>query len=159
MFDVGGGELLLIVFAILILFGPEKLPELAQMFGKGMQKVRQAQAIFQSQLNEIQTEVSKSVDMKGFDLKNFNLKNFDINKIIEQPQPADNIVPNTPHKIGALDQLGTEEGFVTDYLPPVYQNEDNRKMPEENENIKIGPENKENIESNIEKETTKKKLE
>ena len=144
MFDVGGGELILIIFAILIMFGPQKLPELAQMFGKGMQKVRQAQAQFQSQLNEIQTEVSKTVD----------LKNFDLNKIVEQPQPADNIVPNTPHKIGALDQLGTEEGFVTDYLPPVYQNADNANLPDENQ--KVEPEPNENTDTIIEKETTKK---
>ena len=59
MFDVGGGELLLIIFAILLLFGPKKIPEIAQMVGKGMQKVRQAQAQFQSQLNDISTDVNK----------------------------------------------------------------------------------------------------
>lgn len=63
MFDVGGGELLLIVFAILLLFGPKKIPEIAQMIGKGMQKVKQAQAQFQSQINDIQTEIPKAVDL------------------------------------------------------------------------------------------------
>ncbi len=63
MFDVGGGELLLIVFAILMLFGPKKIPEIAQMIGKGMQKVKQAQAQFQSQINDIQTDINKVSDI------------------------------------------------------------------------------------------------
>jgi sec-independent protein translocase protein TatA len=65
MFDVGGGELLLIVFAILLLFGPKKIPEIAQMIGKGMQKVKQAQAQFQSQINDIQTDINKVIDIES----------------------------------------------------------------------------------------------
>ncbi len=58
MFDVGGGELILVVLAVLLLFGPKKLPEIAQMVGKGMQQVRKAQAQFQVQINEIKTELN-----------------------------------------------------------------------------------------------------
>jgi len=62
MFDVGGGELLLILFAALLLFGPKKIPEIAQMVGKGMQKVRQAQAQLQSQMTELQTEIKTVIE-------------------------------------------------------------------------------------------------
>jgi TatA/E family protein of Tat protein translocase len=62
MFDIGGGELLLILIAVVLLFGPKKLPEIAQMIGRGMQQVRKAQAQFTSQMNEVQNEVKKSVD-------------------------------------------------------------------------------------------------
>lgn len=58
MFDVGGGELILILLAILVLFGPKKIPELAQMLGKGMQQFRKAQAQFQNQIDEIKTEIT-----------------------------------------------------------------------------------------------------
>lgn len=61
MFDVGGGELLLIVMAILLLFGPEKLPELARSFGKGMSYLRQAQTDFQRNLNAMTDEVEELV--------------------------------------------------------------------------------------------------
>ena len=64
MFDVGGGEFLLIVIAVLVLFGPKKIPEVAQMIGKGMRKVRQAQAQFQSQLNELQNEIKTATDFE-----------------------------------------------------------------------------------------------
>jgi sec-independent protein translocase protein TatA len=34
--DVGGGELLLILLAVFLLFGPKKIPEIARGIGKGM---------------------------------------------------------------------------------------------------------------------------
>ena len=97
MFDVGGGELLLIVLAILLLFGPKKLPEVAQTIGKGMRKVKQAQAQFQSQLNEIQKEI-----------------NTDDKSTTEKVSNNDNAQPEErSHKIGAYDQLDLDKNFVT----------------------------------------------
>jgi len=60
MFDIGGPELIVIVLFVLILFGPKKIPEVAQTVGKGLRKIKEAQAQFQSQINEIQKDV-KSV--------------------------------------------------------------------------------------------------
>lgn len=57
MFDVGGGELLFILFVVLLLFGPKKIPELAQMIGKGMQQLKKAQSQLQSQISDIQSEI------------------------------------------------------------------------------------------------------
>jgi sec-independent protein translocase protein TatA len=62
MFDVGGPELLLILFAVILLFGPKKIPEISQMLGKGVQKVRNAQSQFQEQMKDIEKEVKSSVD-------------------------------------------------------------------------------------------------
>src|SRR5688500_16765405 len=52
MFDLGGGELLLIVLAVLVLFGPKKLPELAQSLGRGMREFKRAQREFTDQINQ-----------------------------------------------------------------------------------------------------------
>lgn len=52
MFDLGAGELLLIVFVVLILFGPKKLPELAQSLGRGMREFKRAQREFTEQINQ-----------------------------------------------------------------------------------------------------------
>jgi sec-independent protein translocase protein TatA len=60
MFDVGGGEIILILLAILLLFGPKKIPELSSMLGKGLRELRKAQSEFQSQLNEIKTEIDNT---------------------------------------------------------------------------------------------------
>jgi sec-independent protein translocase protein TatA len=61
MFDVGGGELILIIIAGLLLFGPKKIPEVAQMVSKGMRKVKEAQSMLNDQMNEIKNEVNSSV--------------------------------------------------------------------------------------------------
>ena len=44
MFGLGGQELLLILFIILLFFGPSKLPELARGLGKGIREFKKAQA-------------------------------------------------------------------------------------------------------------------
>lgn len=40
--NLGSTEIILIVLAILILFGAKKIPELAQGFGKGMREFKKA---------------------------------------------------------------------------------------------------------------------
>ena len=57
MFDVGGGELVLIVLAIILLFGPKKIPEMAQMIRKGMTQFYKAQNEIKEQINNIKSEI------------------------------------------------------------------------------------------------------
>lgn len=64
MFDIGGGELLLIVFVVLLLFGPKKIPEIARTLGKGMSHLRRAQAEFQRNINEVSTDVERTAGLK-----------------------------------------------------------------------------------------------
>lgn len=40
--NLGTGEIILIIIAILILFGAKKIPELAQGIGKGMKEFKKA---------------------------------------------------------------------------------------------------------------------
>lgn len=61
MFDIGGGELLLILLVVLLLFGPKKIPEVAQLIGKGVQKVRRAQEEIVEQVRQINTTVAEQV--------------------------------------------------------------------------------------------------
>jgi sec-independent protein translocase protein TatA len=42
IFDIGGGELMLIIFVALLLFGGEKLPQLARGLGKGIRDFKDA---------------------------------------------------------------------------------------------------------------------
>ena len=62
MFDIGLPELLLIGVVVLLMFGPEKLPEIARTLGKGMQKVKQAQMQFQNELNNVKEEMKVQED-------------------------------------------------------------------------------------------------
>ncbi len=52
MFGLGGQELLLILFVVLLFFGPSKLPELAKGLGKGMREFKKAQADLEHEFNQ-----------------------------------------------------------------------------------------------------------
>ncbi|MBE2187929.1 MAG: twin-arginine translocase TatA/TatE family subunit [Desulfobulbaceae bacterium] len=77
MFDVGGGELMLIILAVLILFGPKKLPEFAKMIKRGVNEMKNAQRQFSEQVTEITREVQKPVN---------NIKNTIENEVKDQPK-------------------------------------------------------------------------
>jgi Tat protein translocase TatB subunit len=62
MFDIGLPELLVIGVFILLMFGPEKLPDIARTLGKGMQKVKQAQMQLTNELNSVKEEMKLQED-------------------------------------------------------------------------------------------------
>ena len=57
MFDIGGGELLLVLLAFVVLFGPKKIPEVTKMLGKGFRKVKDAQTELKSQLKDLENQI------------------------------------------------------------------------------------------------------
>jgi sec-independent protein translocase protein TatA len=54
-FNIGGGELMIIVLAILIFFGSDKIPEIARGLGKGIKTVRNA-------ANDVKREITESAE-------------------------------------------------------------------------------------------------
>jgi sec-independent protein translocase protein TatA len=58
MFGIGGGELIFIIFIALMLFGSDKIPDVARTMGKAMAQLKNAS-------NEIKTEIQKSADANG----------------------------------------------------------------------------------------------
>ena len=52
MFGIGGGELLFIIFIALMLFGSDKIPDVARTMGKAM-------AQFKNATNEIKSAVKR----------------------------------------------------------------------------------------------------
>lgn len=65
MFGIGGGELLLIIVIALMLFGADKIPDIARMLGKGMAQIKNA-------TNDIKQEISKATSEEEFPLKSIN---------------------------------------------------------------------------------------
>ena len=55
--NLGAGELLIILFVILILFGAKKIPDLAQGIGKGMREFKKA-------LNDVEDDIKNAGDKK-----------------------------------------------------------------------------------------------
>jgi sec-independent protein translocase protein TatA len=53
--NIGAGELLIILFVVLILFGAKKIPDLARSFGKGISE-------FKKGLKDVQDNIKISDD-------------------------------------------------------------------------------------------------
>ena len=60
MFGISGGELIFIMFIVLMLFGSDKVPEIARTLGKTMAQIKNA-------TNDIKTEIQKGAEANGFD--------------------------------------------------------------------------------------------
>ena len=61
MFNVTGGELVIIFMAALVVLGPEKLPEAARFVGRMMAQVREVSQGFQKELRSAMDEVTEPV--------------------------------------------------------------------------------------------------
>ncbi|MBX7242484.1 MAG: twin-arginine translocase TatA/TatE family subunit [Bacteroidia bacterium] len=57
----GGGEWILIVLAIVLLFGAKKIPELARGLGKGIREFKDASKEIQDEISKESDEVTKSI--------------------------------------------------------------------------------------------------
>jgi len=55
--SLGGPEILLIAFVVLLLFGGKKLPELMKGLGKGIKEFNNAKANIQSEVKESMREI------------------------------------------------------------------------------------------------------
>ncbi|MCJ8165631.1 twin-arginine translocase TatA/TatE family subunit [Pontibacter sp. E15-1] len=52
--DLGGGEMLVVLTAVLMLFGADKIPGIARSFGRGIREFKDA-------TNEIKNELEQSI--------------------------------------------------------------------------------------------------
>ncbi len=56
VFGMGGGELILVLGAVLILFGAKKIPEFAKGLGQGMKEFKKASREVQEELENAMTD-------------------------------------------------------------------------------------------------------
>ncbi len=57
----GGGEWILIVLAIVLLFGAKKIPELARGLGRGIREFKDASKEIQDEISKESDDITKSV--------------------------------------------------------------------------------------------------
>ena len=60
IYFISGAELVLVFFIILLVFGADKVPDIARTLGKGMRNVRNA-------TQDIKDEIKKSSEKQGLD--------------------------------------------------------------------------------------------
>jgi len=73
MFGIGGGEMIFIIFIALMLFGSDKIPEIARTIAKTLAQLKHA-------TDDIKSEITKSAEANGLDV---NSLTGGVNKEIE----------------------------------------------------------------------------
>jgi sec-independent protein translocase protein TatA len=58
-FGLGAGEIALIIFALVLLFGAKKIPELARGLGKGIREFKDASKDVRSEIEKAGDEANK----------------------------------------------------------------------------------------------------
>jgi len=92
MFGIGGGELVFILFIILMLFGSDKIPEIARTAGKAMAQLKNA-------TNDIKSEIHKGMDENGITKSVADITG-NINAEIEKAKQ--NLVGDAPDQLSKI---------------------------------------------------------
>ncbi|MCB0447949.1 MAG: twin-arginine translocase TatA/TatE family subunit [Gelidibacter sp.] len=79
---IGTTEIMFILFIVVMVFGADKIPEIARGLGKGMRMLKDA-------TNDIKSEVTKSATKHGIDTSDFT-KNFteEVDKVKDEVEDA-----------------------------------------------------------------------
>ncbi|MBC7847305.1 MAG: twin-arginine translocase TatA/TatE family subunit [Flavobacterium sp.] len=129
MFGIGGGELIFILFIILMLFGSDKVPEIARTMGKAMAQLKNA-------TNDIKNEIQKGAEDNGFDHKMLNDLTGNITSEINKTKAS--LLGDANPLSGISDTISTEinntkSSIVDDAAPQI------EKVAGEMESIVEGP--------------------
>jgi len=77
---VSGGEILFILFIVVMVFGADKIPEIARTLGKTMRQLKDA-------TNEVKAEIQKSAEKQGINTdftKNITKEIEDVKKDVDE---------------------------------------------------------------------------
>lgn len=65
VFNLGTGEIILVLLIVLLLFGAKRLPELAKGLGKGINEFKGAVDGAKKEIENVEDSVNKSTESKG----------------------------------------------------------------------------------------------
>lgn len=100
--DISGGELLVIMLVAFLVFGPEKMPEIARKVGKAMNQMKKASndltrefkketSSLQSEINKVKSGINTEIDSVSREYANTK------SKIYEQFEEVDKKVQSNTH--------------------------------------------------------------
>lgn len=110
LFGISGGEILILLLLVLLLFGPKKIPEIARMIGRGMNEVKKVQREINTEIHRYSSEIEKEAKEMQSEIK----------KITEEPSNRNTIKPledqNQDENLKSTAATGSEqEGEAADH--------------------------------------------
>lgn len=97
------GEMMLIAVAIVVLFGPDKLPKIARDLGQGVRKMRSAMEDVKSEIlketdNPV-SEIKKEIERVKQAAQDYNpMSNLEKEALAEREIPKENLAENEQHE-------------------------------------------------------------
>lgn len=113
MFGIGGSELIFIILIAVMLFGADKIPEIARTLGKGMAQLKNA-------TEDIKSEINKSAEANGIDIK--SLSSGFSSEIEEVKHGFDKMIDNGVENItqnSNFDEIHTEISAAKDAISDI----------------------------------------
>lgn len=105
-FDISGGELMVILLAAFIVFGPSKIPEIARKIGRGMNEIRRASDEIKREITKETRKVEKEISFEGSVFKDMKKTADEIREDFE----------NTARPLN--DNMDKPAGDVSESAPP-----------------------------------------
>jgi len=93
LFDISGGELIIILLVVLLFFGSKGIPDIARTMGRAMRQVRDASDEVRREIHKGASDVRRTVEMER--------KAF-LEAAAEDP-PKEGAAPSTPEPPGPED--------------------------------------------------------
>ncbi len=83
-FNISGGEIFIVLLVVFIIFGPDKIPEIARWLGKGMNEIKKATSDIREEINRETEDIRDAAGKlkQDFDRETGELRN--IGKIQEK---------------------------------------------------------------------------
>ncbi len=70
LFGISGGEVLILLLLVLLLFGPKKIPEIARMIGRGMNEVKKVQREINTEIHRYSSDIEREAREMESEIKN-----------------------------------------------------------------------------------------
>ncbi|TVR43243.1 MAG: twin-arginine translocase TatA/TatE family subunit [Bacteroidia bacterium] len=122
LFGISGGEILILLLIILLLFGPKKIPEIARMVGRGMNEVKKVQREINSEIHRYSSTIENEV--KEMDPEADKSPAGKAQKMTENKEDEGEMVSDKPDEKESEDSTGDE-------IPYPYRRSDHDEKKDE----------------------------
>lgn len=92
-FNISGGEIFIIVLIVFIIFGPDKIPEIARWIGKGVSEIKKATSEIKDEIDretgdirKVTTKLKEDITKETKDLKDITGQ-FDKKSVVKKREP------------------------------------------------------------------------
>ncbi|MFP4469364.1 MAG: twin-arginine translocase TatA/TatE family subunit [Bacteroidales bacterium] len=99
-FNISGGEIFIILLVVFVIFGPDKIPEIARWLGKGVNEIKKATSEIRDEIDRETKDIRKTTD---------KLKD-DFNRETSVLKKTDNAEDNRPEKAPENENAGKYKG-------------------------------------------------